>query len=131
MNIKFEENIIKLMKNKIKKKLIIGFSIGDYNGIGPEVLIRSFSNKKLFKKCIPVIFCDPKIIKFYKNKLKIQIDIFICSNISSIKENVLNIYSKTNNDITIEPGTANNTVGEYALKWQLLMTDGEYQQLVY
>ena len=77
------------MKNKIKKKLIIGFSIGDYNGIGPEVLIRSFSNKKLFKKCIPVIFCDPKIIKFYKNKLNIQLDVFICSNISSIKENVL------------------------------------------
>ena len=100
------------MKNKIKKKLIIGFSIGDYNGIGPEVLIKSFSNKKLFKRCIPVIFCDPKIIKFYKNKLNIQIDIFICSNISSIKENVLNIYSKTNNDITIEPGTVNSVVGE-------------------
>jgi len=104
------------MKNKIKKKIIIGFSIGDYNGIGPEVLIKSFSNKKLFKKCIPVIFCNPKIIKFYKNKLNIQLDVFICSNISSIKENVLNIYSKTNNDITIEPGTVNNTVGKHALK---------------
>ena len=104
------------MKNKIKKKLIIGFSIGDYNGIGPEVLIKSFSNKKLFKRCIPVIFCHPKIIKFYKKKLNVQIDIFICSNISSIKENVLNIYSIMNNDLTIEPGTVNNTVGEYALK---------------
>ncbi len=30
------------MKKDINKKIIIGFSIGDYNGIGPEILLKSF-----------------------------------------------------------------------------------------
>ena len=48
------------MKKDINKKIIIGFSIGDYNGIGPEILLKSFMNSQLFDKCIPIIFCDKK-----------------------------------------------------------------------
>ena len=50
--------------NKIKKKIIIGFSIGDYNGIGPEILLKSFHKSDLFKQCVPVIFCDEEILNF-------------------------------------------------------------------
>ena len=71
---KFEFIFIKLM-NKIKKKIIIGFSIGDYNGIGPEILLKSFHKSDLFKQCVPVIFCDEEILNFYSNKLNIKISV--------------------------------------------------------
>ena len=48
------------MKKDINKKIIIGFSIGDYNSIGPEIFLKSFSSTNLFKNCIPIIFCEEK-----------------------------------------------------------------------
>lgn len=114
MNTKFEEDNIKIMKNK--QKLIIGFSIGDYNGIGPEILIRAFENKKLFKKCIPIVFCNQKIISSYEKKLNIQIKSFIPKKINELKENALNIYSKITYKINIEPGISSNEAGKYAFE---------------
>ena len=75
------------MKKDINKKLIIGFSIGDYNGIGPEILLKSFLNNKLFKKCIPIVFCDYEILNHYKSLYNYQIKIEKCSSIKNKLEN--------------------------------------------
>mgnify|MGYP006082453823 FL=1 len=114
MNTKFEEDNIKLMKNK--HKLIIGFSIGDYNGVGPEILIKAFKNNKLFKKCIPIVFCDQKIIKYYEKKLNIHIKSYNPKKIYELKNNVLNIYSKIPYEVSIEPGKSSNDAGKYAFE---------------
>ena len=65
------------MKKDINKKVIIGFSIGDYNGIGPEILLKSFSSTDLLDYCIPIIFCDKQILDFYAEKFRINIKIKI------------------------------------------------------
>ena len=114
MNTKFEEDNIKLMKNK--QKLIIGFSIGDYNGIGPEILIKAFKNNELFKKCIPIVFCDQKIINYYEKKLNIYIKNYNPKKINDLKKNVLNIYSRIQYKVNIEPGISSNDAGKYAFE---------------
>ena len=59
------------MKKKLnKKKPIIGFSIGDINGIGPEILIKSLSNHNLTKLFTPLVYCNFEIIDFYSKILK-------------------------------------------------------------
>ncbi len=63
------------MKKDINKKIIIGFSIGDYNGIGPEILLKSFMNSQLFNKCIPIIFCDKRILEYYNNRFNYKLKI--------------------------------------------------------
>ena len=70
------------MKKDTNKKNIIGFSIGDYNGIGPEILLKSFLNSNLFDRCIPIIFCDKKILEFYNKLYNYQLNI---ENIDSFK----------------------------------------------
>ena len=56
------------MKKLNKKKPIIGFSIGDINGIGPEILIKSLSNKNLTNHFTPLVYCNFEIID-YSNSL--------------------------------------------------------------
>ena len=48
----------------------IGITMGDINGIGPEVIIKALRNPKILDYCIPVIYGSGKIISYYKNIVK-------------------------------------------------------------
>ena len=39
-----------------KKNIILGLSVGDLNGIGLEIILSIFEDKRMFDFCIPVIF---------------------------------------------------------------------------
>ena len=56
------------MSSEIHKP-IIGFSCGDLNGIGLEIIIKSLANAEILNICTPVIFADNKSINFYRKTL--------------------------------------------------------------
>ncbi|MCK5923170.1 MAG: 4-hydroxythreonine-4-phosphate dehydrogenase PdxA, partial [Methylococcales bacterium] len=57
---------------KTRKILRIGFSTGDIHGIGPELLIRAFSNQKLKEICTPIIYGSPKVLNVFRKTLSID-----------------------------------------------------------
>ncbi|WP_420315681.1 4-hydroxythreonine-4-phosphate dehydrogenase PdxA [Ekhidna sp.] len=99
-----------------KNKPVIGISIGDINGIGPEVIIKSLEDNRILKQFTPVIYGSGKVISFYRKGLNKEN--FNYQQISSIdklihkKVNVLNVWNET---IEITPGQANETGGKYAV----------------
>ena len=50
----------------INNKITIGVSVGDINGIGAEVIIKTFDNPTMLELCTPVIFGSSKLISYYK-----------------------------------------------------------------
>ena len=50
----------------------IGITIGDINGIGPEIIIKTLRNPKITDFCIPIIYGAGKIISYYKNIVKAE-----------------------------------------------------------
>ena len=50
-------------------KPVIGITIGDFNGIGPELILKTFSNELVFNYCTPVIYANTYIFKHYANLL--------------------------------------------------------------
>lgn len=98
-----------------KKKLKIGISIGDINGIGPEVIIKTFQDPRMSKMMTPVIYGSQKVFNFYRNKLDIDFQFFHTDNIGGInpkKTNVINIW---NEDVEIHPGHPKPEGGKYAI----------------
>ncbi|PIB34449.1 4-hydroxythreonine-4-phosphate dehydrogenase PdxA [Reichenbachiella sp. 5M10] len=101
-------------KNQIRKP-IIGISIGDINGIGPEVIIKALGNNKMTKFFTPVIYGSAKVLSFYRKSL--NQNNFNFTPISDIKDayhkkvNVLNCWEE---DEDITPGVSNETGGRYA-----------------
>lgn len=99
-----------------KQKPIIGISIGDVNGIGPEVIIKSLEDYRILKQFTPVIYGSGKVISYYRKNLNKED--FNYQQISSIdrvvhnKVNVLNVWEET---IEIAPGQANEIGGKYAV----------------
>ncbi len=57
------------MKNK--KKIKAGISVGDINGIGLEVIIKTFLDNRMFEFCTPIVYCDEKSAVFYRKALGI------------------------------------------------------------
>ena len=54
------------------KKPLIGITLGDYNGIGPEVILKALSNSRLLNWCTPVVYGSQKVLNFYKKDLDIK-----------------------------------------------------------
>ena len=48
-------------------KVRVGISIGDYNGIGPEIIIKTLSEKLVTDFFTPIIFGPSKVFIFQKN----------------------------------------------------------------
>ncbi|WP_266364977.1 4-hydroxythreonine-4-phosphate dehydrogenase PdxA [Tellurirhabdus rosea] len=50
-------------------RLVIGITLGDYNGVGPEVILKALQNNRLQKICTPVIYGSMRVLNRYKNIL--------------------------------------------------------------
>ncbi|MDB5241934.1 MAG: 4-hydroxythreonine-4-phosphate dehydrogenase [Spirosoma sp.] len=53
-------------------RLVIGISLGDYNGIGPEVVLKALQYNRLQKLCTPVIYGSMRILNRYRNLLDLK-----------------------------------------------------------
>jgi 4-hydroxythreonine-4-phosphate dehydrogenase len=56
----------------VSQKIKIGISIGDYNCVGPEVILKAFSDSRLFDFCIPIVYGSAKILSYYKKALDLE-----------------------------------------------------------
>lgn len=102
------------MEEKVKIK--VGISIGDLNGIGCEVVLKTFEDPRMTDFCTPVIFASNKTISKQKNDLKININyngIREASKAIKGKVNVVNVWNEVPN---MEYGSATEESGAYALK---------------
>ena len=101
---------------KKNENIIVGISIGDLNGIGSEVILKTFEDNRMLEMCTPVIFANVKIISFIKRNLKLETNIHGIDNINQIvigKINVLNVWKE---DIAINFGINDENAGKYAIK---------------
>ena len=52
-----------------QQRPVIGISIGDLNGIGAELAIKTFSDNRLLELCTPILFGSNKLINFYRKSI--------------------------------------------------------------
>ncbi|MEI7586601.1 4-hydroxythreonine-4-phosphate dehydrogenase PdxA [Runella sp.] len=53
-------------------KPVIGITIGDYNGIGPEVILKVLHNNQLNRICTPVIYGSMRLLNRYRNQFDMK-----------------------------------------------------------
>lgn len=89
-------------------KIKIGITIGDMNGIGPEVIIKALSHPKVTEHFIPIIYGSSKVMAYHKNIVKDHNFAFVSvkntENISYNKVNVINCWDD-NTNITLGKAT--------------------------
>ncbi len=98
------------------EKIVVGISIGDVNGIGIEVILKTFEDKRMLDFCTPVIFGSTKTISFHKKKLNVTAHINGVMSIKQIVHNKINLVNIWKEEIPIELGTPTKISGEFAFK---------------
>ena len=101
--------------NKIDK-IKVGISSGDINGIGLEVILKTFEDNRMFDFCIPVLFCQNKVVSVHKKVLgKEGLKLNAINSLDKIANNKLNVLNVSNEDVTVELGKETKQGGKYAL----------------
>ena len=97
-------------------KIIVGISIGDLNGIGIEVILKTFEDKRMLDFCTPVLFGATKVISYHKKALDIELPVHGIASINQINHSKINILNVWKEDVAVELGKATKISGEYAAK---------------
>lgn len=102
-------------KKPRQQKPVIGITIGDINGVGPEVIIKSLSDSRILRHITPVVFGSTKVLSFYRKMM--QIEEFHYSQLKSIndlnhrKVNVVNCWPEM---VEIKVGKVTSEAGNCA-----------------
>jgi len=99
-----------------EKRIRVGVSLGDINGIGPEVIIKTFLDPRMLEICTPILFGSNKVTSAHRRIL--EINDFSFNPITKPEEanpkraNIVNIWQE---EVALEIGKSTPNGGKYAL----------------
>ncbi|MDO5035860.1 MAG: 4-hydroxythreonine-4-phosphate dehydrogenase PdxA [Porphyromonas sp.] len=97
--------------------LKIGITHGDFNGIGYEVMIKTFANHDLLELVTPIIYGSKKIWDYYADRLNIKgVDVRVIKEPGEARSRACNLIEvdQPNSNIKVEPGVPSTTAGRLA-----------------
>ncbi|MGA1225815.1 MAG: 4-hydroxythreonine-4-phosphate dehydrogenase PdxA [Tamlana sp.] len=101
---------------KKAENIIVGISIGDLNGIGGEIVLKTFEDSRILEFCTPVIFASSKVMGFLKTHFKSEINFNDINNLNQLVFSRVNVLNCWNEPVKIEFGKEDLKIGEYAIK---------------
>jgi 4-hydroxythreonine-4-phosphate dehydrogenase len=101
---------------KNAENIIVGISIGDLNGIGSEVVLKTFEDSRMLELCTPVIFANVKTLSFVKKTFESTSMLHGIDRLDQIVIGKINVLNVWNEIVNINFGVNDEKVGEYAIK---------------
>lgn len=100
-----------------KAELIkVGISVGDLNGIGAEIILKTFEDSRMLEFCTPVIFASIKTMSFFKKHFDSPINFHGINEINQIVEGKVNVLNVWKENVNIQFGQEDSEIGELAVK---------------
>ena len=101
---------------KSTEKLKLGISIGDLNGIGGEIVLKTFDDLRMLDFCTPVIFASVKTLSFLKKHFNLSLNFQGIDKASEAIEGKINIVNVWKENVPINFGAEDPEIGNYAFK---------------
>ena len=101
---------------KSDEKIKLGISIGDLNGIGGEIVLKTFEDSRMLDFCTPVIFASVKTLNFYKKHFDLSLNFQGIDNASQAIEGKVNVVNVWKENVIINFGEEDSKIGKYAFR---------------
>ena len=99
------------------QKIKVGISQGDINGVGYEVILKTFASEEMLSLCTPVIFGSPKVAVYYRKSVENAPNFNVVDRPEKARDGQLNIVDCLGDtEVKIEPGTPTPEAGSAAFK---------------
>lgn len=99
-----------------KEKLIVGISIGDLNGIGSEIVLKTFQDSRMLDFCTPVIFASVKVMSFLKRTYELELNLYGIDSLDAIVPKKINVFNVWKENVDINFGKEDKAIGALAVK---------------
>jgi 4-hydroxythreonine-4-phosphate dehydrogenase len=115
---------------KKAENIIVGISIGDLNGIGSEVVLKTLEDSRMLELCTPVIFANVKIMSFIKKNLESAVPLHGIDKLDQILPGKINVLNLWKEGVDLNLGVNDDKVGQYAIKSFIAATNALKEGLV-
>jgi 4-hydroxythreonine-4-phosphate dehydrogenase len=99
-----------------KQRPILGISIGDINGIGPEVILKALADARVYTQFTPLIYGHGKALTYYKKLLNLE-DFYFTQirSLEEIQHRKVNVINCQEECPEVIPGVETQEAGKLAL----------------
>jgi len=101
---------------KKAENIIVGISIGDLNGIGSEVVLKTFEDPRMLELCTPVIFANVKILSFVKKTFESASMLHGIDHLDQLVTGKINVLNLWKEGVDLNFGVNDENIGKYAIK---------------
>ena len=96
-------------------KIRVGITQGDINGVGYEVILKTFSDPVMLELCTPIIYGSPKVDAYHRKSLDLPTNFSIVNSAAEAVHNRLSVVNCTDDEVKVEFSKADPEAGKAAL----------------
>lgn len=97
------------------RKIRVGITQGDINGVGYEVILKTFSDPMMLELCKPIIYGSPKVATYHRKAMDLPANFSIVNSASEAVDNKLSVVNCTDDEVKVEFSKADPEAGKAAL----------------
>ena len=98
------------------RKIRVAITHGDTNGIGYEVILKTFEDPMMLELCTPIIYGSPKVAAYHRKALDLQTPYTIINNAEDAKDDHLNLLATFEDEVKVDLGQPTEESAEAARK---------------
>jgi len=103
------------MSKRTNDKIRIGVSIGDYNGIGLEVIIKTFMDNQITDLCTPIVYGSSKLANNYRKTMDVgDFSFNKIANADEAHPKKANMVSCWSEEVELSMGLSTENAGKYS-----------------
>lgn len=99
-----------------EEKIKVGISIGDLNGIGGEIILKTFEDNRILELCTPIIFASVKVMSFFKKNIGSNVNLHGIDHLDRIIHGKINVLNVWRENVDINFGKEDTKIGGYSIK---------------
>jgi len=98
-------------------KIRAGITVGDINGVGIELILKTFSEPVMLDCCTPIIYADQGVMQYHMDALHMSgVSLNMINGEESAQEGMINVFLNWGEPVNFELGKDRPSGGKYALE---------------
>ena len=98
------------------KKIRVAITHGDTNGIGYELIFKTFAESEMLDFCTPIIYGSPKVAAYYRKAMNLPAQFSIIQKAEDAEEGRINLLAAVDEEVKVDMGMPTTESGAAAIK---------------
>lgn len=100
----------------MSERIVVGITQGDVNGIGYEIILKTFADPTMFEFCTPVVYGSPKVATYHRKAVDSQTNFNVVDSASDAQPDRLNLVNCNKEDVKVDFGLPTEESGKAAFQ---------------